>query len=785
MTLEKLGHYSLIDKLGEGGMGVAYRAFDEQLQRDVAIKVLPASSFRDETARARLLREARSAAALNHPNICTVYEVGESDGQAYIAMELIEGQTLSSRLVSGRLPVNDIARFGVQIADALAHAHERGVVHRDLKSANIMITAEGRAKVLDFGLAKRLPAADPATARTQAETVTQPGMVAGTLAYMAPEQLVGEGADARSDIWALGVVLHEMASGVRPFKGTTGFELSSAILKGSPAPLPESVRPELRSILERCLEKEPQRRYQRAIELRTALEVVQSGNVPLTTHEPRWSRRQVLGACLVVLAALAAVLTWLMAGGGRNQPVESVAVLPWENLSRTPEQDELIEGIQQAIITDLAKFGGFRKVIGSTSVQRYRKSDKPIPVIASELGVQAVLTGSVLRSGDRVSISARLIKADTEESLWAERYERQLRDVFALQNEIVTAMAREIHARLNGTQKSQMATRRPVNPESQDAYVRGVFHINKYTPEGFSKGLNYLHQAVEKDPGNALAYGGLALAYSVIGHTPAAPPDALPKAKAAAMKALELDPNLPEAHEALAEHKLYSDRDYNWVEAEKLFRRVLELNPSLPQAHGHLGWLLLIYGRRDEGVAEMRRAVELDPLNSLYAGWLASVQTGGWYSPTVEAEFGPGIELFKKCLELEPNSGDTWWALGQAYGTKRMYEESIRAHEKAISADPTWKWGLGVTYAQMGRKDEARKIAAELGRDKGVWNTFGIAEIYATLGDREEALRWLEAAFQQRHTWIPWIGRHANFASLRGDPRFEDLLKRMKIPGHV
>jgi len=792
MIGQTLGHYRVLQKLGEGGMGVVYKAHDEQLDRDVAIKVLPAASFRDEQARARLLREARAAAALNHPNICTIHEVGEAEGQAYIAMELVQGEPLSARLARGPLLPDEVLRYGLQLADALAHAHERNIIHRDLKSANVIITPEGRAKVLDFGLAKRMIAEELAEAATQSHdeaTLTRPGAVVGTLAYMAPEQLRGQVADARSDIWALGVVLHEMAAGGRPFQGKTGFDLSSAILKEPPAPLPPEVRPEVKAVVGRCLEKEPARRYQRAGEVRAALEAVLSGTAVVPTPSRPLPRRWLLAAFGSVVVALLAVLLALNAGGLRDrllgragaQRIQSLAVLPLENLSRDPEQDYLVEGMHEALITDLAKLGVFKKVIARSSVQRYRRSDKPLPQIGRELGVDAVITGSVQRSGDRVSITAQLINAATEENLWADRYERQLRDILTVQNEIVTAITRGIKLRLTPQQQARLASARPVNPEAHEAYLKGMFYLNKFTPEGFQKGLAYLQQAIDKDPGNALPYAGLALGYSEIGHTPAAPPDALPKAKAAALKALELDPTQAEAQEALAEVKVYSDRDYDWASAEQAFRRALELNPNLPQAHAHYGWYHLLFARKQEAIAEMKRAVEVDPLDPLYTTWLAEHYMGIWSGPVEASQFERGMDLLRKALELNPEFPVALHDLGRGYAAKKMYKEAIAVQQKAKQISPEWGWALGITYALTGQRDKARELLAELEKGSNTWNTFCIAEIYAALGEKDKAFQWLEKAYEQRHSWTPWIRVNPSFASLRGDPRFKDLLRRMNL----
>jgi TolB-like protein/Tfp pilus assembly protein PilF/predicted Ser/Thr protein kinase len=782
MIGKTLGHYRIMEKLGEGGMGVVFRAHDEQLDRDVALKVLPAATLADESARARLLREARAAAALNHPNICTIHEVGEADGQAYIAMEYVKGQPLSELVASQPLPVEEVLRYGQQIAGALGHAHQQGIVHRDLKSANVVITPEGRAKVLDFGLAKRLSGEELAEATTQSQaSLTQPGALVGTLPYMAPEQLRGQPADARSDVWALGVVLHEMAAGSRPFQGQTGYELSSAILSQPPGPLPARVPVELRAIIERCLVKEPAQRYQRAAEVRAALEAIATGAAERWLKwkylaKRRWFRAAAGVASVVLLLAM---LVGLNVGGLRDRllgpatpKIESIAVLPLANLSGDPEQDYFAAGMHEALVTDLARLRSFRKVIARASVIRYRNTDKPLRQIAQELGVEAIITGAVLREGDRVRITAQLINPATEENLWAARYERPLRGVLSLQNEIVAAIAREIQFQLTPQEQVRLASARPVNPEAYELYLKGQFYVNKFTPEEFQRGVAYLHQAVGKDPTEPLAYAGLALAYAEGGHMLVAPPqEAFPQARAAALKALELDDTLAEAYTALAMYVQYYSWD--WPAAEQAFRRALELNPNFAQAHQHHGWYLRALGHPEEAVAELKRAKELDPLKPLFGANLA-------YLYSDAGQYDQAIDEAQKVLELDPNFPVGLLALGVAYAGKGMYNEAIATHQRLAAADPAWKLDLARTYALAGQPDETRHILAGLkDEEKDPWM---LATVYVALGDKNEAMRWLEAAYQARHQFLPYTVYGQEFAPLRDDARFRDLMRRINFP---
>jgi TolB-like protein len=787
MIGERLGHFRVVEKIGAGGMGVVYRAHDEQLDRDVAIKVLPAASFHDTSARARLLREARTASKLNHPHICTIHEVGEAEGQAYIAMELVEGQALSARLAGGALPVEQVLRYGLQLADAVAHAHERGVVHRDLKSANVIITPEGRAKVLDFGLAKRLSGEEVAEATTQTmDSLTGPGAVVGTLAYMAPEQLRGQPADARSDVWALGVVLYEMAAGQRPFQGQTGFELSSAILSQPPPPLPPgpggALPAELGAVIERCLEKEPGQRYQRSEEVRAALEAVQSG-APLPVW-PAWkyalSRRRwlVLAAPLVILLAVLAVLDVgglrrRLLGGAEAPRFRSLAVLPVANLSGDPEQEYFADGMTDALITDLSKIGAL-KVISRTSVMQFKGVKKRLPEIARDLQVDTVLEASVVREAGRVRVTAQLIEAATDRHLWAESYERELTSILALQSEVARAVARAIRVKLRPQEEARLAGTRAVNPATYEAYLKGMFHLNKSTPADIQKGIAYLQEAVEKDPADPLAYAGLALGYIEIAHGADPTEDARQRASAAARTALKLDDSLAEA--LLASGLVKGYYDWDWEDAIRDIERALDVNPSLAMAHFQLSWFRALFGRMEEAIEEHKRAKELDPFNPLHTAWLGELYR--W-----ERRYDEAAAEALKSIEMAPNFPTGHFVLGLVYQDKGMYDKAIAAIRKAAEADPAWRWALGPAYLAAGRTDEARKLLAELNQQKGTaWTAFWRLAIYAALGQNDEAFRWLN--YKQHHVWIPWIRVLPGWGleGLRTDPRFPAQLRRMNLP---
>ncbi len=554
MIGETFGRYQIVEAIGAGGMGIVYRAHDVTLDRDVALKLLHAEALESPAARDRFLREARALSHLNHPHICTVHEIGEVRGRAFIAMEYVKGRQLSAVIPSDGLPLETLSRYGIQIADAIGHAHEHGIVHRDLKSSNVVVTPEGGVKVLDFGIARREDRDEDGRLQTQ-ERITQPGVVMGTPGYMAPEVIVGKPADARADIWALGVILHEMASGALPFTGPTPIEFASAILKESPAPLPPRVPPMLRGIVQRCLAKEPGQRYHNAGEVRAALEAVASA--PLTeTLSPqrrvggRHLRWAMVGIAVAVLLAAIALNTTGWRNNPTETPIRSVAVLPLENLSGDPEQEYFADGMTDQLTADLSSISTLR-VISRTSVMQYKKARKPLPAIAKELNVDAVVEGSVVRVGDKVRITARLIRAGTEETLWAQSYERDLRDVLALQSEVAKSVAGEVDITLTPQEQTRLARARPVNPEAHELSLLGSFHASKGTEEGLRKGIQYYEQAIAKDPGDAGSYTGMAEAYTELSSWYEHPRVAMPRAKAAAETAVKLNDSLAAAHAVL------------------------------------------------------------------------------------------------------------------------------------------------------------------------------------------------------------------------------------------
>lgn len=743
-----VGPYRIDRLLGRGGMGQVYRAHDTKLRRDVAIKVLPAESLSDAMARARFLREARAAAALNHPHICTIHEIGEAEGRTYIAMELIEGRTLSARLSEGPVPADEAVRYGVQLTEALAHAHERGVMHRDLKSDNIVITPDGRAKVLDFGLAKRLSANAVVEVTTHSQALlTQSGALMGTLAYMAPEQLRGHPADTRSDVWALGVVLYEMATGGRPFQGRTGFELSAAILSQAPAQFSLPIPVALQAVIERCLEKEPEQRYQRAADVRAALEAIQNGTTPASAASRSRARSRRL------------------------------AVLPLHNLSRDPEQDYFVDGTHEALITDLARISTLR-VIARPSVMRFKGTDSTLVDIARQLKVEALLTGSVMRVGDRVRITVQLIDAVTEEHLWAGRYERGLRDVLSVQNEIVGTIAREIELQLTPQEQARLARVRPVNPEAYEAYLKGISHWSRLTRADMDVALRYFELALQKDPSYALAYVGIGKVWAARQQMGlAAPSEATAAWKAATAKVLELDVALFEGHYMLAVQSTWADWD--WAGGEAEFARTFDLNPNHAEARAAYSHLLMILKRPTEAMPQIEQALELDPLNPLIQGFYG-------VDLLILRQYDDAIARFNEALKTAAGMPLAYRGLQWAFFKKRMPEEALAATRSLLRAQgfDAVEAALAFGYTEGGYSMAIRRAADAFATQVRTQNvaSFDLVSLYVFLGDHDQAMEWLERAYELHEPNMPYIGVSPHLDELRGDPRFQDLMRRMRLP---
>ena len=771
MIGKTISHYKILEKLGSGSMGDVYKAEDTKLQRTVALKFLSSELVRDDEARQRFINEARAASALDHPNIGTIYEIEEDDGHFFIAMAYYDGGNIKDKIESSAsgLDVEEALDITCQIAQGLTRAHSKEIVHRDIKPANILMSEDGQAKIIDFGLAK-----------LKGHTmITKTGTTMGTVAYMSPEQARGADADNRSDIWSLGVMLYEMLAGERPFKGEHEQAIMYLIINEEPefiTKVRKDVPLKLEKILEKAMAKNPDKRYQTMEEMLNDLENAaqklkeRDSKTASIFKLGRRQRRFVYRASAIGLILIAfGIYLW------QNMLVKaapvSIALLPLKSLTNDADQEWFTDSMTDALITDLAKISGLR-VISSSSAMRYKGTEKTPPEIAAELGIQYMLEGSIVKTGDQVKISARLIDAPKDEYLWAQEYERAFVNILGLQGEIAQAIAGQVQVKLTPLEETRLDVSRSINPATYEMYLKGMYHLNKYTPEGIEKGLGYLHQAVENDPEEPLAHAGLAIGYGLYVHTPVSPPNIIPRARTAAQKALELDDNVAEVYLALAMISIY--RDWDIENAGRFYGRTLELKPSLALAHGHNAWYQLLVADGDEALAEEKRAQELDPLVPIYPAYQ------GWIYYWLERN-NEAIKEALKSLELVPDFPIGLYVLGCAYAAKGMFNEAIEVQQKAGALNPYLKWGLGQTYALAGHRDEALAIAAELESQPKVWNTWGLAEIYTALGDKDKAFYWLEEGYKQGHAYMPWLKKNPGFKPLRNDPRFDDLAKRLNI----
>jgi TolB-like protein/Flp pilus assembly protein TadD len=749
----RLGTYEIVSPLGAGGMGEVYRAKDHRLGREVALKMLPGAFASDADRLARFQREARAVAGLNHPNIVVLYSVEEEGGIPFLTMELVVGQSLHGLVSPGGLPAARVVELGIALADALVAAHEQGVVHRDLKPANVMVTREGRLKVLDFGLAK-LESAASGDGETQAPTlaspVSSPGDRVGTVPYMSPEQVRGDAVDARTDLFALGTLLYELTAGQRPFTGATPADVSSAILRDAPPRLGSvraDVPPDLDRIVGRCLEKDPRARFQTALDVVNELRQLQAASGRGAAASP-----------------------------GAADAIRSLVVLPLENLSHDPAQEYFADGMTEALISELARLKALR-VISRTSAMKYKGVQKSLPEIARELGVDAVIEGSALLVGKRVRVNVKLVSARSDETLWAERYDGEIEDVLDLQSRIAEKVAKEIALQVSPREESRLAKRRPVNPEAHVEYLKGRHTATASSPQAIELSLRHFQRALELDPNYGAAWAGIAACHvqrAGRGMAPAA--EANQQARAAATKALELDDSLAAAYSALGTAAAH---EMNFALAVRHYSHAIELDPGSTSAYVALGRVYYCSERHAEAQATMLKALSIDPLSMVIH---TCVGDAYYYARAFERS----IEYYRKAVALDPRFDGAHTDLARSLEAVGQFDEAREHDEEGRHlgggvAMPSF--GLAHLEASRGNVAGARAMLQELidARAHRVVSPWGIAALHASLRDVDEAFRWLDVAIAEGSPGIAFLRVHPRLDPIRPDPRYAPLVRRVGL----
>ena len=824
-----ISHYRIISRIGAGGMGEVYLANDSELGRNVALKVLPADVVSDQQRMSRFVREAKAASALNHPNIVTIHEIGRADSMRFIVMEFVEGTTLRQLIARGPMKLNEVLEIITQILSALAEAHQAGIVHRDIKPENIMVRHGGLVKLLDFGLAKltEKPAAAVDTeAPTQALLKTEAGVVVGTPYYMSPEQVRGLEIDPRTDIWSFGVVAYEMLTGIFPFQGPTPTDVIISIAeKDPPAPAryARELPPELERIISKTLAKNREERYQTAKDLlidlkrlKQQLEIESASErtpppevkrqlaaetsggqlLPQTIDKPGAAAVQTIregpranriiraiknhkGAIVIAAAIVAVIATAYLYFARSEKRINSLAVMPLVNAASDPNMDYLSDGLTESLINSLSQINNV-KVISFSSVMRYKGQQIDPQVVGRELGVRALLMGRIVLHGDSLSISTELVDTEDKSHLWGEQYDRSSADLQVVRGEIARDVSARLRFRLSGEQEEQVTKRYTVSREAYELYLKGNYFLGKGTESDSRRSIDYFQRAIAKDANYAQAYAGIAHAYESLGGVLGfmSPREAAPQAKAAAMKALEIDDNLDDAHFVLATLKL--GYDWDWSGAERELKRAIQINPNNAGAHAEYGTYLEALGRFDEAVAERERCRQLEPILPIS---IADVGYPLYYA----GRYDEALVHYQKALEIDPNFswGHLW--IGQVYVQQGLYDKAFIEIRKAVElsgGNVRHIATLGHAYAVAGKRDEALKILDELQRPAAqkYVSPFFVALIYAGLGEKDQAFAWLEKAYQERHPYMILIKVEPVFQSLHSDPRFADLTRRIGLP---